>query len=305
MPDLPECYPFRSAESRERYLAHYDGLGRSRRTHAAHKLVDTEHGTTSVWVGGPADAPALVVLPGAWGHALSWPPRFVEIVSERFRTHFVDDMCDVGRSVNKTPLRTADDFMGWLDGLFDALGLGDSINLMGISRGGWLTGEYLLHAPDRLAKAALLSPALVVVGPSLRSFRSMPHSFACTRRPSVSTVDGLMRHLMPYLASTRPEAFDAFVRETALGLECFDTTRVCGFWGPRAFSRKELAGISTPVLYLVGADEIMSSPKAAVARLRAFAPAFETEVFPEASHDLIDVHTEAVGRRIADFMLAG
>jgi pimeloyl-ACP methyl ester carboxylesterase len=143
-----------------------------------------------------------VVLPGAWAHALTWPPSLIEALSSRFRVFSVDNICDVGRSVSSRPLDTAADFTWWLDGLLDALGLADGVNLMGISRGGWITAEYLLHAPQRVAKAVLLSPALVVIGPSSKSFRSSPYSLTTIISPSVWSVRGLMRHLMPFWADS-------------------------------------------------------------------------------------------------------
>ena len=50
------------------------------------------------------------------------------------------------------------DLLSWLDELFDALRLGDEINLAGMSYGGALTAQYALHFPTRLTKL-LLAPA--------------------------------------------------------------------------------------------------------------------------------------------------
>lgn len=304
MSKLTSCYPFRSPEARDRYLAYYDAVADSWPLESARSIVTTAEGQTCVWVTGRESCPPLVLLPGAWAHALMWPPSLIETLSERYRTYAVDNICDVGRSVSSRPLRTAGDFTTWLDGLFDGLGLSDGINLMGISRGGWITGEYMLHAPERLRRAVLLSPALVVAGPSLKSIRSSHYSIASAIAPSRWSVAGLMRHLMPYYARSQPRAFEQYVADTTLALQSFDIRKVCSFWGPRVLSDDELRSIRIPALYMAGEHETMSSVTTAVARINAIAPAFDTAIFPDAGHDLVDVRTADVASAISAFLCA-
>ena len=302
---LRECHPFRSAEARERYLAYYDAEAESWPVPGETRMVRTDHGETCVRVTGPHDAPPLVLQPGVWGHSLMWPPALIEALSEDFRTYAVDNICDVGRSVSSRPLTKTDEFMSWLDGLFDALGLADGINLMGCSRGAWLSAEYVLHAPHRLAKVVWLSPALVASGPRPGGFAGLPISLAALLAPSPATVGALMRWLMPDYLRSDPRSFDKYVADTALGLQCFDTTKACRYLGPRKFDDAELRGIGVPVLYMAGAEEKMSSATAAVSRLAAVAPDIETAVFPGAGHDLLTVQPEALGRRMLEFLASG
>jgi pimeloyl-ACP methyl ester carboxylesterase len=70
---------------------------------------------------------------------------------------------DVGRSVCTKSIENADDLVNWLDELFSALELGDNINLMGVSHGGWLTTQYALRFPKRLRKIVLLAPGATVL----------------------------------------------------------------------------------------------------------------------------------------------
>ena len=41
-------------------------------------------------------------------------------------------------------LNGSNDFVNWLDELFDALELGSDINLMGMSLGSWIASQYVL-----------------------------------------------------------------------------------------------------------------------------------------------------------------
>ena len=51
----------------------------------------------------------------------------------------------------------------WLDELFTALELEDSINLVGASYGAWKAGQYLMAYPERINKVVLLCPAYTVM----------------------------------------------------------------------------------------------------------------------------------------------
>ncbi|GAH54730.1 unnamed protein product, partial [marine sediment metagenome] len=69
---------------------------------------------------------------------MQWLPN-IEALSEYYRTYAVDNIYDYGRSVYTRTIKSPDDFVNWLDELFSILELGDNINLMGLSYGGWLT----------------------------------------------------------------------------------------------------------------------------------------------------------------------
>ena len=47
----------------------------------------------------------------------------IEALSQDFRIYAVDAIYDDGRSVNSRPVKTTEDATGWLDRLFEALGL--------------------------------------------------------------------------------------------------------------------------------------------------------------------------------------
>ena len=55
-------------------------------------------------------------------------------------------------------------------------------------------------------------------------------------------------------------------------------------------------------LFLVGENEVLYSAQKAVQRLNAVAPHIQTEMIPNAGHDLLLVQTELVNRKIVDFL---
>jgi len=119
--------------------------------------VPAPFGTTHVQVCGPPDAPPLVLLHGGGCTSASWFAN-AGALSRAHRVHAVDQPGDAGLSVpSGRPIRRPADFMAWLDGLLDGLGL-ESAAFCGHSYGAWLALSYALHAPGRVRRLALLDP---------------------------------------------------------------------------------------------------------------------------------------------------
>ena len=291
-----DCHPFKSAEARERYLAYYDEHAKAWPLESERRTEHTDDGDTFMLVSGPPDAPPLVLLPAGRTNSLCWTP-IVKALSKDFRTYAVDAIYDDGRSVNAQPVKTTDDATGWLDRLFDALGLESGINLMGVSFGGWLSAEYLLHAPERLAKVVWISPAGVTLP---LSGQFLGRSMLCLI-PSEWTYRWVTKWIMADAAENEPQFFEDAVEEMALSEKCFKF-RMWPGGGPRKLTDEELVGIETPVLYVVGENERICDPEAAVSRVNAVAPQIETAVIAGAGHDALWVQPDAVRERVLQFL---
>ena len=61
------------------------------------------------------------------------------------------------------PVRTAQDFVTWLDELTTALSPTERFGLVGLSYGAWLSAQYALARPERLSALALIAPAGTVM----------------------------------------------------------------------------------------------------------------------------------------------
>lgn len=292
----PNHYPFKSAAAREKYLSFYEAHAVAWPVASEARMVETEDGRTFVRISGPTDAPPLVLLPAGRTPSTCWMP-LVESLAASHRTYAVDAIYDDGLSVSSRPIKTTQDAVMWLDRLFDALGLGSDIALMGISFGGWLAAEYLLHAPHRLKRVAWVSPA-GVVAPMSGEF--IARSMLCLI-PSERTFRWVTRWIMADAAASEPEFFENAVEEMALSEKCFKF-RMWPGGGPRKFSDEELAAIDVPVLYLVGENERICDPDIALARLASVAPQIDTALIRGAGHDAVWVQTDAVRARLLDFV---
>ena len=295
--EMTAYHPFRSMTAKEQYLKLYDMRAKKWPVDSDTMFADTSYGQTFVRMSGPVDAPPLVLLHGGGGNSLQWIPS-IEALSKNYRVYAVDNIYDYGRSIYTKVITVPDDFVNWLDELFSALKLGNNINLMGLSYGGWLTGQYTLHFPDRLNKIVLLAPAGTVLPIRLEWVMRavlclVPHRYF---------TKSFMYWLLEDLA-TKDEAgrimLDEEVDATLVRIRSFKPSRLVN---PTVLEDEELKSIKVPTLYLVGEHEKIYSAQEAIQRLHKVAPQIKTELIPNAGHDLTFVQAEIVNTKVLGFL---
>jgi pimeloyl-ACP methyl ester carboxylesterase len=89
---------------------------------------------------------------------------------------------------------------------------------------------------------------------------------------------------------------------TYLGLKHFrmppETLRIT----PTAFSDDQLRAMRVPTLLLMGEDEVIYDPAAALERGRRLVPDFRGELVPGSSHDMCFSQHQIVDARLLDFL---
>lgn len=294
---MPAYHPFRSEKAKAEYLALYDKRASSWPVPSECKMVNTSYGQTFVRISGPVGAPPLVLLHGGGANSLHWTPN-IEALSKTYRVFAIDCIYDYGRSISSQPVRNIDDLLEWLNETFNALELGDHINLMGLSYGGWLAGQYALRFPERLDKVVLLAPAGTVLPLRVTwisrailctlPFRLFTRSFMCWILEDLANRDEEGRTMVEEWADFTYKAMRSF------------TPRNMVF--PTVLSDGELQGIKVPMLFLVGEHEKMYSAQKAVDRLHRVAPRIEAEIILHAGHDLTIVQAALVHSRVLAFL---
>jgi pimeloyl-ACP methyl ester carboxylesterase len=294
--DISAAHPFRSAAARDRYLRTYDLEAGKWPVPSETKTVGTSYGQTFVRISGPRGAPPLVLLHGASATSLMWRPN-IKALAGSYRTYAVDNIYDLGRSIYTRKIRTPDDFSNWLDELFSALELGDRINLVGQSYGGWIAAQYALRFPGRLNKVVLLAPAGVL--PFRREFLMrgllslIPHPYF-----SRSMMTWLLEDTAKKDQAGR-ELVNELVENIRLGQSCFKPKALVN---PTVLTDEEWRSIRVPALFLVGENEKIYSALKAVERLREVAPRVEAQIIPEAGHDLTVAQADLVNSRIVAWL---
>ncbi len=290
-------HPFRSKAAKKEYLALYDERVKKWPVDSRTQFVDTAYGQTFVRLSGPAGASPLVLLHGAGGDSLQWIPN-IEALSRRYSVFAVDNIYDYSRSIYTQVIKNPDDYVQWLDELFSALGLGNHIKLMGLSYGGWLTSQYALRFPGRLAKMVLVAPAGTVLPIRLEWILRAVLCFLPHRYFTKRFLFWLLEDLVKKDEDNRimlEEEVDAIV----VRMRCFKTIRLIR---PTVLDDADLMSINVPTLYLVGEHEKIYSAGKAIQRLHKMAPQIKTEVIPDAGHDLTFVQPEMVNKKILEFL---
>jgi len=131
---INEYHPFRSEAAKKEYLEYYDTKSKEWPIESEERMVSTLYGQTFVRISGPKNAPPIVLLPGGGTSSLMWKNNIVAL-SKNYRTYALDDIYDWGRSIYTKRMGCPEYITKWLDELFTALELEDSINLIGASYG--------------------------------------------------------------------------------------------------------------------------------------------------------------------------
>lgn len=294
------AHPFRSEAARERYLAAYELRSAAWPVPSATRTVPTSFGQTFVRTSGPGDGPPLVLLPGVGSTSLSFADN-VKDLSTRFATYAVDNIHDHGRSIESEthPVTNADDYAAWLDELFTALGLGDEINLLGLSYGGWIAAHYALRFPQRTRRLVLLAPAGTLA----------PIPWGCIWRAVLCALPSrfFMRNFVRWVAAeldddpSRSALLEQMVDDAYLATRSFRARRMVP---PIPLHDDQWRALAVPTLLLAGDAEVIFPASESLARVAALAPMVETYLLPGAGHDFFVARAPEVNRRIAEFLEA-
>lgn len=234
--------------------------------------IGTSLGETNVILGGPEDAPPLVVLPG--GNfvnplCLSW---FLPLAGT-FRIHAPDIIGQPGRSARTRPSARGDGHARWLLEVLDGLGLGPT-PFVGISYGAGLVLRLAGLAPGRVAGAVLVSPAGIAAGPIWPMLRDGALPMLVYR--AFPNRERLLRAARPIL--TEPE--EPYVRQLGLVYRHVKLDREL----PRAATGEELAGYGAPTLLFAAEDDLFFPAEKVIPRAEQIIPNLQTETLPGSRH---------------------
>lgn len=295
--EMTPYHPFRSEKAKEEYLQLYETRAKKWPVISETRMVDTSYGQTFVRISGPAEAPPLVLLPGAGGNSLHWGAN-IEALSASYKTYAVDSIYDFGRSISSRPLNNSEDLVKWLDELFNAPDLKNHINIMGLSYGGWLTSQYALRSPDRVGKIILLAPASTVL-PFRWQFMVRAILVPLPVRYFTKSLLYWILEDMVKKDETSRLLVDVVADDMFTAMLCFKPRRLVN---PTVLTDKELQSLKLPMLFLVGENEKIYSAQKAVQRLHKVAPHIKTEIIPHAGHDLAFVQAGMVNNKVLDFL---
>ena len=226
--------------------------------------VGTRLGDTHVLAIGPDDAPPVVFLPG--GNflnptCLKW---FLPLAG-RHRLYAPDIVGQPGLSAQTRPSPKGDGHAFWVEDVLDGLGL-ERVPLVGLSYGAGLAIRTMGLAPERVSRAALVSPAGVAAGPVLRMLVGVAVPMVLYRlRP---TEENLLHAARPLL--TEPEDPDFGPAVGQLGAVYRYLRLDTGL--PRTATEEELIGFGGPVAVFASEEDVFFPAGAILPRAREIFP---------------------------------
>ncbi|MDL5501926.1 MAG: alpha/beta hydrolase, partial [Candidatus Methanoperedens sp.] len=93
--------------------------------------------------------------------------------------------------------------------------------------------------------------------------------------------------------------FDSLSNQFALGMKYF---RMAPTVLPSTYKDEELRSVKNPTLLLVGKREALYDPAAAVESAKQLIPNIQTELIPQASHDLPVSKPDIVDKKVLEFL---
>ena len=289
--------PFKSPEGEAEYMAAYEATLKLWPESYEPMDISGRYGRTHLVASGPKDAPTLVLLHMAWSSLTQWAANIADF-SRDYRVYAIDVMSQPSKSFPNLPLKSRQDCAAWLSGILDALEI-ESTDMVGASFGGWFTLNHAIGAPQRVNKIALLSPAGGFV-PLVKQFyvRSMLTNLIPRRFMMESFV-----RWMTYEENLRDPStrliMNCLTDQMYLGSRYF---RMQAGVLPSVFSDEELRSLQVPTLLLIGQQEVLYDPEAALERARRLIPNFEGELLPRANHEMTVSKHEIVDRRVLEFL---
>lgn len=284
---------FTSPQARQQLLEWYERFHARITAPTERRTVSTRFGEAHVLVGGPVDAPPVVLLHGALASSAHLVGELQPLL-ERFRVYAVDVVGQSAKSADHQPSVKNDEYGHWLADVMDALKL-PSARLVGVSWGGFVALRFAAVAPQRVERLVLLVPAGMVTGPLWAGFTKVAWPIMRYRKnPTPERLRAAMENMLSTLD-------DDWLPYLGVALTSFTPSMSI----PKLAKPAEFSRFSAPVL-VIGGDGDVSFPGHAVgARAKQlFTGPVTVEVLEGCRHSppTTDAFRATMSKRVADFL---
>jgi 2-hydroxy-6-oxonona-2,4-dienedioate hydrolase len=283
---------FKSEQSRQALAAWYPRFRQRIPGALEERDVPTRFGATHVLLAGPAEAPPLVVVHGAFAssaHALSE-------LAPLARTHRLIAPDVLGQSPMSADARLPldkDSCGGWLCDVLDGVGVPRAA-LFGVSWGGFVALRAAAAAPQRFERLVLMVPAGFVGSPPLPALWSIGLPMLGWR---LLRREASLRAFASALFTVHDEDWMRWLGDA---VHHFKTN----FSAPPLARPEDVAGWRGPVLVFGASDDLSFPGAALLARVRELFPGAETEWLEDCKHapPFEDAFRERICERIGRFL---
>lgn len=225
--------------------------------------------------------PDLVFLPGWASNCMYWDLNdLIRLYTPHFNVYLLDVPGQPGLS---DPLmmkhwKGRNSYGYWLRSVLDELGI-DQANLVGVSFGGFLVLKLAQIAPERIARAALLTPAgfTYTFRPELR------HSLMAAIAPRRQHTTNFLRHV---ILNRQYDQLSSVSHLTDYLTYVFKSFRITSP-PPHLFQEREISRLKAPSMVLCGAEDHLFNAETIVRKAQKLLPDLrEVRILPNLDHAL-------------------
>ena len=251
----------------------------------------TSYGLAHVIICGPKTGEPVILFHGTDASSTMWFPNVKEF-SKEHRVYAIDFPLEAGKSVANRIKLTNKETGIFYNEIFDHFQM-ENINLVGVSRGGWMA-TYLAVQPDnKIKKLILLSPAQTFGG--IQNLGKVLSGLVLKLYPSEKSLTKFFKSF-----SSEPDKIDSLFKNQLFLAYKYGNSK------PRLldmtrFSEKNLRSLKIPVMVLIGDQDIVNDEKIFV-KAHKFIPNVETAVIKDAGHFLSIDQSEIINIKVVEFL---
>lgn len=284
-------YVFDSLDKKELYLKSYDATLKLWDIPFEETDISTNYGVAHIIISGPRTGEPLVLLHGTDASSTMWYPNIKEF-SKKYRVYAIDFPLEAGKSISNCIKLNNKQAAVFYNAIFNHFKM-ENINLLGVSRGGWMVTYLALQPNNLIKKIILLSPAQTFGG--VKNLGKVLTGINLKMFPSTKSTNKFFDAFSFYPDNISP----IFKNQLYLAYKYGNSK-------PRLlnmlpFSKKELKSLKIPVMVLIGDHDIVNSEKIFV-KVHACIPNAETAVIKNAGHFMSIDQSEIINKKVVEFL---
>ncbi len=256
-------------------------------------FVETSQGKTHIIESGNKLAQPLVLLHGAKMSSTMWYPNILHW-SNHYRIICIDILGDKNKSVPQKGFTDRLSYALWLKEVLHTLEINNT-NIVGLSYGALHTVNFLTFFQEKVNKAVIMSPAATYI-----PFHPLFFSYALGMMNSREGVEKFLGWIFENRYTVHP-----YIQEQLIAGMMWnnsvknETLTEQGF--PYIFTYQELAKIQTPMLLMLGENEVMYNPIEAFKCAENSSPNLTVELVKDVGHLMSMENPQYINNRILGF----
>ncbi|OUA57226.1 alpha/beta fold hydrolase [Bacillus thuringiensis] len=275
------------------YLQSYEKSLKLWPTSFSSYFVETSQGKTHIIESGNKLAQPLVLLHGAKMSSTMWYPNILHW-SNHFRIICIDILEDKNKSVLKKGFIDRLSYALWLKEVLHTLEI-NNINIVGLSYGALHTVNFLTFFPEKVNKAVIMSPAATYI-----PFHPLFFSYASGMMNSREGVEKFLDWIFGNRYTIHPFIQEQLIAGMMWNNSVKSETQIeRGF--PYIFTNQELSEIKTPMLLMLGENEVMYNPMEAFKYAENSSPNLTIELVRDVGHLMSMENPQYINSLILDF----